>query len=153
MKILLAIDGSPCSHAAVAEVARRPWPDGSQFRILTVLRPWTSEWSRSGVPAACAELNTAMRDEAMQHVQEATTVLQSGTPARVVTSLLRQGSPKDIILEEAESWSADLIVVGSHGYGAIRRFLLGSVSLAVAAAASCSVEIVRPPIRTGKERP
>jgi nucleotide-binding universal stress UspA family protein len=36
------------------------------------------------------------------------------------------GSPKRVILEEAEAFGADLIVVGSHGYGMVERFLLGS---------------------------
>jgi hypothetical protein len=36
MKILLAIDGSPCSDAAVQEIATRPWPEGSQVKILSV---------------------------------------------------------------------------------------------------------------------
>jgi hypothetical protein len=35
MKILLAVDGSPCSDAAVEEVSRRPWPDGSSIKVLT----------------------------------------------------------------------------------------------------------------------
>jgi nucleotide-binding universal stress UspA family protein len=58
---------------------------------------------------------------------------------------LQVGSPKEAILDEAERWGADLIVVGSHGYGAIQRLFLGSVSLAVATNALCSVEIVRMP--------
>ncbi len=48
-----------------------------------------------------------------------------------------------MILEEAENLETDLIIVGSHGYGAVKRFLLGSVSQAVALHAKCSVEIVR----------
>lgn len=43
----------------------------------------------------------------------------------------------------AEEFRADLIMVGSHGHGAIERFLLGSVSQAVALHAKCSVEIIR----------
>src|SRR5678815_5277949 len=35
MKILLAVDGSPCSDAAVDEISRRPWPDGSSIKVLT----------------------------------------------------------------------------------------------------------------------
>ena len=54
-----------------------------------------------------------------------------------------EGPPKLVILEEAEKFGADLIVVGSHGYGFVERFLLGSVSQAVAVHAKCSVEIVR----------
>ena len=48
-----------------------------------------------------------------------------------------------MIVEEAERWGADLILVGSHGYGSVKRFMLGSVSQAVATHAPCSVEIVR----------
>ena len=51
--------------------------------------------------------------------------------------------PKEAILDEASRWNADLIVVGSHGRGGIDRFLLGSVSEAVALHATCSVEIIR----------
>ena len=60
-----------------------------------------------------------------------------------ITSEMPTGVPKQVILDEAERWGADLIVVGSHGYSAWDRFLLGSVSNAVAAHAKCSVEIVR----------
>jgi nucleotide-binding universal stress UspA family protein len=52
-------------------------------------------------------------------------------------------TPKELILEEAHKWGADLIVVGSHGRRGINRFLLGSVSEAVASHAHCSVEIIR----------
>jgi nucleotide-binding universal stress UspA family protein len=58
---------------------------------------------------------------------------------------LLEGRPKETIVDEADRWGADLIVVGSHGYGAFRRLFLGSVSLAVAANAHCNVEIVRCP--------
>jgi nucleotide-binding universal stress UspA family protein len=53
------------------------------------------------------------------------------------------GSPKQVIVEQAEQWGADLIVMGCHGFGPVKRFLLGSVSQAVAVHAPCSVEIVR----------
>ena len=55
------------------------------------------------------------------------------------------GSPREVILDEADHWGANLIVVGSHGYRGLTRFLLGSVSQAIASHAKCSVEIVRCP--------
>ncbi|HEX5084219.1 MAG TPA: universal stress protein [Blastocatellia bacterium] len=67
-----------------------------------------------------------------------------------VTTMIKSGSPKEVILDESESWDADLIVLGSHGYGGWRRFLLGSVSHAVATHAHCSVEIVRKKNTRGK---
>lgn len=54
-----------------------------------------------------------------------------------------EGEPNTAILNEAEAFGANLIVVGSHGYGVVKRFLLGSVAQAVALNAKCSVEIVR----------
>jgi len=50
---------------------------------------------------------------------------------------------KPAITEEADRWQADLIVLGSHGYGAWHRFLLGWVSQVVVSHAKCSVEVVR----------
>ena len=52
-------------------------------------------------------------------------------------------TPKRIIVGEAVEWEADLIVVGSHGRQGIGRFLVGSVSEAVAIGSECSVEVVR----------
>jgi nucleotide-binding universal stress UspA family protein len=48
-----------------------------------------------------------------------------------------------MIVEEARDWGADLIVLGSHGYGRVRRVVLGSVAAAVVAIAPCSVLVVR----------
>jgi nucleotide-binding universal stress UspA family protein len=60
-----------------------------------------------------------------------------------ISSTVVVDSPKDAIVEEAERWGADLIVVGSHGYRCPDRAPLGSVSQAVATQAKCSVEIAR----------
>jgi nucleotide-binding universal stress UspA family protein len=67
-----------------------------------------------------------------------------GPPIKVSAEVLN-GEPKEIILDEAERWSADLIVVGSHGRRGLKRLWLGSVSQAVVSQAKCSVEIVRCP--------
>jgi nucleotide-binding universal stress UspA family protein len=60
-----------------------------------------------------------------------------------VRTKILDGLPADVIVEEARDWSADLIVVGSHGYGFMKRMLLGSVAGAVVANAPCSVHVVR----------
>jgi nucleotide-binding universal stress UspA family protein len=61
----------------------------------------------------------------------------------LIETMVVDGSPKEVIVEEAEKWDADLILIGSHGYGNVKRFMLGSVSQAVATHAPCSVQIVR----------
>ena len=62
-----------------------------------------------------------------------------------VTTAVVQGDPKSVVIDDAEAWGADLIVLGSHGRKGLQRFLLGSVSEAVLRHAHCSVEVVRLP--------
>jgi len=64
-----------------------------------------------------------------------------------VTSAVAQGDPKSLIIDAAEEWHADLIVLGSHGRNSLDRFLMGSVSDAIVRHAHCSVEVVRIPAR------
>jgi nucleotide-binding universal stress UspA family protein len=145
MKILMAIDGSECNDAAVTEISRRPWPSGSEIRLLTVDPPMDSGLLRHGSVTVLDELVQSQRQEALRCLNAAAAVFQQNAPDLLVTPVLREGWPKEVILNEARDWGADLIVVGSHGYGTLQRLFLGSVSLAVASNASCSVEIVRAP--------
>ena len=145
MKILLAIDGSPCSQTAVAEVARRPWPENSQLRVVSVVEPpgaLTAE-PYMGVVGYFEEVERLKRQKAEEVLAEASGALRAGTAQTDITTEVLTGSPKRAIVEEAERWGADLIFVGSHGYHTWERMLLGSVSQSVAAHALCSVEIVR----------
>jgi nucleotide-binding universal stress UspA family protein len=59
------------------------------------------------------------------------------------TSAVREGDPKRVLMQEAEQWGADCIFVGAKGHSRLDRILLGSVSMAVAARAQCTVEVVR----------
>ena len=76
-------------------------------------------------------------------VSEASNVLKSKNEEFIITTSVVSGLPKSAILEKAESFDADLIVVGSQGQGAFSRFLLGSVSQYLATHAKCSVMIVK----------
>jgi nucleotide-binding universal stress UspA family protein len=146
MKILLAIDGSSCSNAAVDEVTRRPWPEGSSLEVLTVVEPpmpptpdaWALPWNY------LEELEVALGKQGQNTLDSALRKL-AANKTFLLSSKLVVGSPRSVILDEAESWGADLVVLGSHGYSAWKRFLLGSVSQAVVSHAKCSVEVVRCP--------
>jgi len=148
MKILLAVDGSTCSDAAVEEVARRPWPQGSSVKVLTAF-----ELPAPPAPEAWAlpinyfeEMDTVLRKQARNIIDRALQKLKSKLDKTIsLDGALLPGPPRSIIFEEAEDWGADLIVLGSHGYRAWERFLLGSVSQAVVSHAKCSVEVVRCP--------
>lgn len=125
-RVLLATDGSETSTAAARAVADRPWPEASEFRVVSVEEPWAIKSS------------TLDPQEAISSAEQVLT--SAGLNAHGV---VLSGNAKEVILEEARKWNADLIVVGSHGRRGFKRFLLGSVSDAVAMNAHCSVVVVR----------
>lgn len=148
MKILLATDGSPCSEAAIEEVARRPWPADSELRVVSVVDSPVSTFAPEpwiGSSDYYVEMEKVGRDHARAVLDDAAKKLKTGAESKnlQISTEILSGSPKRVIVEESAKWGADLIVVGSHGYRSWERMLLGSVSQAVAVHAECSVEIVR----------
>lgn len=148
MKILLAVDGSACSDAAVEEIRKRPWPPGSQVKVITALEtPMTigigvEAWAVP--PDYFEELQASARAAAKTVIDNAVQKLNE-TPDQTFTISheIIGGPPRQVIVEEAEDWGADLIIMGSRGLGVWSRLLLGSVSNGVVHHAKCSVEIVR----------
>jgi nucleotide-binding universal stress UspA family protein len=146
MKVLLAVDGSQYSEAAVKAAATRVWPAQSEIRVVTAYElppaPTPEVWALSS--DYLEKLERTARDQAGA-VKEAAmlTLARSLEPSIKITGNILAGAPRSTILEEADHWQADLIVVGSHGYGVWHRLLLGSVSQAVVSHAKCSVEVVR----------
>jgi nucleotide-binding universal stress UspA family protein len=153
MKILIATDGSDYSKAAVNSVAERPWPKGSEVKIISAMEvpfaPTTEAWVLPD--SYYSELDRVAREQAEAAVKDAVERIESGKASglEIITKII-SGSAREAILDEAEKWGSDLIVLGSHGYNGWQRFLLGSVSHAVATHAHCSVEIVRQKPRTEK---
>ena len=150
MRILLAIDGSGPSEAAVDEIARQHFPAGSEVRVISVVESpnFPETFPGEGVNMIMYdEIEKTGREWARAAVEKAAAKLRVDEENRQlnVTTEVLSGSPKGVILEQADAFGADLIVVGSHGYGMLERFLLGSVSQAVALHARCSVLIVRGP--------
>lgn len=145
MKILLAADGSAPSEKAVSEVAHRPWPAGSSVEVLSVVEPVPLPATENWVAPDkyYQELLRAARNQAQAAIDKAVKLLRAshGASLEIITNVI-EGHPQRVILDEAEAWGADLIVLGSRGLGAFRRFLFGSVAHAVASHATCSVEIV-----------
>lgn len=148
MKILLAVDGSAYSDAAIEEVVGRPWPAQSEVKVITAfetpltvgIEPWAA------TPTYFDQLEDAVRGAAKAIVDGALDKLKIIEDATLkISSESIQGPPRQVIVEEAERWGADLIIMGSRGLGAWNRLLLGSVSSAVVHHAKCSVEIVRRP--------
>jgi len=140
MKLLLAVDGSTSSDAALHAVIKERRGSEDEVRVITVLQPIMI----SAVPqmtAGYAPELEAERKRAREIVEKAAERLRAaGFRAGVVVG---QGDIREKILDEAEDWKAELIVLGSHGRGQVKRLLLGSVAESVARHATCSVEIVK----------
>lgn len=140
MRILIAIDSSRASQCVLEEAATRPWPANTLFTIVNVVDLYRFAHLPAIVDDARREATTLLR--------EATDKLsRAGLKANSEVLL---GFPRNEIAEYAKKWQANLVMVGSHGQGAIARFLLGSVAQGVLRTAPCSVEIVR---QTASEPP
>jgi nucleotide-binding universal stress UspA family protein len=149
MKALIGIDRSRCSQYAIENVCRRQWPTGSEIELLAVLH--------SGVPflpdptfmlAAAYEHDKLLLENAAPYLlDDAASRIRAACPALRVTTRVVEGSPAETIVAEARRWGADVIVVGSHRRGFLRRLLRGSVSRAVSRRATCPVQVVTAPLR------
>jgi nucleotide-binding universal stress UspA family protein len=143
MKILLAIDSSEYSGPAIKEVAQRPWPARSTVRVLSVVEPYPAIAVQPsyGGGEILESLDREMTRRATNLTKKTLDFLKSKDLK--VDARVRTGDPSSEIVDEAREWSADLIVLGSHGYTGIKRLFLGSVALFVVGHAPCSVEVVR----------
>jgi nucleotide-binding universal stress UspA family protein len=86
--------------------------------------------------------NNRLRDAEDLMSTTARQVLRKDVP---VSSVMMKGDPRSRILEAADEWPADLIILGSHGFGSSAHSPLGDVAESVARQARCSVEIARVP--------
>lgn len=147
MRILVATDGSPGSDVVLDELLRRPWPAGSEVKIVSVadlsltydIEPWVA------IPGYHDSLKKAIVDVAVAAVEAAVERIEREGEGRLAVSYeLLHGSAKRAIVDAAAAWGADLILVGAAGRGRVDHLIIGSVSQSVAANAKCSVEIIRP---------
>ncbi len=124
-RVLAAVDLSEQSE----HVLRAAWAvaqaDGAELRTLYVLEPLPMVMMRTGKFDAEERLRHGR--EYMEKVLEAMGLLREGS----VQARMREGRAGQEILQEAQDWDADLLVVGTHGFGFFDRLLLGSTPLYV----------------------
>lgn len=145
MKVIIAVDESAYGKKIIETIAHRKWQPDTAFRIISVVEPvaweevenenWTElsknmfEKRKRNATKLCLELKKSLE---LQH------------PDCTVHYDVLEGSPRKEIIKAAVDWMADKILIGAHGHDLCDRFVWGGVSRAVAVAAPCSVEIVRP---------
>jgi nucleotide-binding universal stress UspA family protein len=144
MKILLAIDESEFSKAAADAIAAQFHPEETEVRVLHVVEPIAFTVPPQMAAGYYPELGQLM-EEGRKLTEGAAQKLRAA--GFKVSTLVEKGDTRSTIVDQAAAWPADLIVLGSQGRKGLNRFLLGSVSEAVARHAHCSVEIVRIPRR------
>src|SRR5262245_5784867 len=140
VRLIIGVDGSKGAEAAVEAVTARKWSAGSEARIVNATWAAPQLTSHRMVGPIIAWINEE-KDRVEKMIDEAVGKLSAA--GLKTDAVIKVEDPKRLLIAEAESGGADCIFVGARGMGRIERFLLGSVSSAVAARAQCSVEVVR----------
>lgn len=134
VRLIIGFDGSAASRSAAMAMTSRQFPTGAEARVTTVVdkRVASAFLGSAGLGAV-----KSLQDEALEVAER---MCRDGIAA---TPQILEGDARRVLVEEAESWDADAIVVGARGAGKVRRFLLGTVSSSVVTRAGCTVEVVR----------
>ena len=147
MRVLFATDGGRQSDAAIDAIKRLALCENDEIKLVSVVDmalPMAIDIYGGFLPDT-SELEKTARENAAKIVEESAEKIKAfaGEKSVTVSTDVLFGSPDSRIVETAETWGADLIVVGSHGYSRWERLLLGSVSDSVVHHAPCSVLVVR----------
>jgi nucleotide-binding universal stress UspA family protein len=142
VKILVGVDGSAHSRAALEYVKRMTWPSGTKFVVLSVAVPMVAY---TLVDAAGLTWMQTAEEEMSGQAQELTARVEKelrdaglATEARVM-----RGDPREALVDTARTSGADLVVVGSHGRTGLAKLVMGSVATYVVTHAPCSVLVVK----------
>ncbi len=147
MKVLIAIDNSVHSELAVEEFLRLGFAFETEVKIVSVIEvpiPYPVD-VYGGDTSYLLEVERIERQRAQETLENAVQKIRtSENGAKLTISYeVLTGTPEVQVVEIAENWGANLLIVGSHGYNTWERLLLGSVSDAIVHHAPCSVLVVR----------
>jgi nucleotide-binding universal stress UspA family protein len=134
-RILAAVDTSAAARPTLEAAEHYAAACGAELRVLSVVELLPVD----GDVVAASFDPSAYYDSARTEIERDLWPLVTAAGAQ---KQLRFGHPIETILDEAEAWSADLVVMGTHGRGWIERTLLGSVTEHVLRLLPCSVLVV-----------
>jgi nucleotide-binding universal stress UspA family protein len=140
MKILLAADGSPFTKKALAFLVTHEGLAGpnDELVVLHVQPPVPPRVKTMVGAAAVADYHRQEADKVLEPINAF--LANHSIPFRCSTVI---GPPADEIVRHAASEKAQMIVMGTHGYGLLGRFFMGSVAQQVVAQADIPVLLVK----------
>lgn len=141
-RLLLAYDDSPPAQRAVALCASLPLKETAEIRTITVL-PLVRMF-RQDIRQQLSWVWQEKKNAARQALEQVSGELRRVTP-NVSVELIEAADSSEAILDAGAQMGSNLIILGHKGKGAVRKFLLGSVTSRVAHHADCSIIAVRAP--------
>ena len=145
LRIIIGFDASSESMLAVETVASRSWKTKPEIRLITVTDPFTLL-----IPGRVFQPIPGMSEGRMKGKEKWVETLTAnalqvlGDAGLSATLHIHSGNPRMMLISEAEKWSANSIFIGSNSLPfEPESYSLGCVASAIAALASCSVEVVR----------
>ena len=145
MKVLIGIDDSPHSKAALEYACRMRWPLNTSFIVLSAAPVEVVAYSlvETAGPGVTQEVS---QERLIAHEELAARVERELRLAGLTTvGMVERGDPRDVIVRVAGRERADLVIVGSHGRTGLTKLLLGSVASHVVTHAPCAVLVVKRP--------
>lgn len=143
MKILIGYDGSDYSERMLWDLKHAGLPEEAEVVVMSVAEHWlVPPTSFGGVDVHFTEAPDEGA-EVINMAQQAQALINFNFPQWHVTSEAVWGMPASKLIEKADGWHPNLLVIGSHGRSAVGRFFLGSVSQKVVHEAPCTVRVAR----------
>ncbi len=139
-RILIALDETDTSEELVQFCSAHNWGANAQFKLISAVERMTHLLLSD---VNMKRIEEDIRNERSKKIEELACVLRQELANNTVTTMVEKGDPRRVIIQEAKSWKADLIVIGCHFRSSFGRFLLGSVSLSTICSAPCSVLLVK----------
>ena len=145
MKLLLAVDDSVWSRAAVSFIEHMAWPAGTEMFVLSAAAPTRALHAFGEFPDAPQIFTRELLEQQRKHHEDIAerTAQRLRDRFSVVRAVVATDDPREVIVDCAKREGIDLVVVGSHGRTGLKRLLLGSVSSHVVSHAPCHVLVVK----------
>lgn len=145
-KILVPIDGSDTSALGLAEAIRLARLSGGSIRLLNVVDTLALAMSPGGAYLLTQEVIDQLKQGGKDVLARArATVEAAGLPVETVLHDALTQRVCDVVIDQARSWGAEIIVIGTHGRRGVRRALLGSDAEQIVRLAPMPVLLVRGP--------